>query len=164
MTRDSQRQKVYDAEWDLRHILDHATEIGNPTVELKGMSLTLPPEARFANLESMQEYVDRVVKRMDAELPDGVAALHVRERRGDRYAHYEKAGKEGPTIAIPMNLGSFALRETIVLHEIAHHLAPGHMHGPVYASAYIALLGTIMAPEMALAQRIIYDLNGVKVG
>ena len=73
--RDTQRSKVYAAEEFVRTLFDRASEHGNRSVEFFGTNLTLPPEARFASVESVQRYVDDVL------------ALAVRSRAVARRRH-----------------------------------------------------------------------------
>lgn len=153
--RDSQRQKVYDAEHALQRFYDVAVQIGNPVITVRGVTLTLPPEARFASIESIQTYVDRVRALPGlSHHPRAALPVTVRARKSDGKAHYEN-GKA--VIAIPDTLGSWALRELVVLHELAHHLAWGDQHGPRFAAALLDILGATLGPEVELALRIIYD-------
>lgn len=160
MTRDSQRQRVYDAENGLRRMYNAAVEIGNPVVTVGGITLTLPPEARFASIESIQSYVDRVraLPSIAANHPRAGIPVTVRARQGDSRAHYENARA---VIAIPDNLGSWAMRELIVLHELAHHLAWGDQHGSRFAAAFLDLLGAVLGPEVELALRVLFDQHQV---
>ena len=154
-TRDFQRQKLYDAENVLRRFYDVADRIGNRVITVGGITLTLPPEARFASIESIQAYVDRVrALPALAHYPRAAIPVTVRSRASDAKAHYENARA---VIAIPDNLGSWAMREIIVLHELAHHLAWGDQHGPRFAAALLDLLDAVLGPEPALALRILYD-------
>jgi putative metallohydrolase (TIGR04338 family) len=54
MSRDTGRERVYQAEFMLRGIYETISATGNPVVELDGINLTMPPEARFASVESVQ--------------------------------------------------------------------------------------------------------------
>ena len=56
--RDTQRSKVYAAEEFVRTLFDRAAEHGSRVVDFFGTPLTLPPEGRFASVESVQRYVD----------------------------------------------------------------------------------------------------------
>lgn len=160
MTRDFQRQKLYDAENVLRRLYDTAVEIGNPVITVGGVTVTLPPEARFASIESIQTYVDRVrALPALAHHPRAAIPVTVRARASDAKAHYENARA---VIAIPDNLGSWAMRELIVLHELAHHFAWGDGHGPRFAAAQLDLYGAVLGPEVALALRIIFDDHQVQ--
>lgn len=161
MTRDSQRSRVYDAEFVLRSLLEDPDV---PMVNLSGVSLTLPPEARFASLESIRDYVERVLylPAVVAEFGN-VGTPAVRSRKGQSSAHYQSLSAE---IAIPEIGSRWALRETVVLHELSHHIDhvvhDGGGHGPSFAETYRTLLGAVMGPEIGLALRILYDDNGVR--
>jgi len=160
VSRDSQRQKLYDAENGLRRIYDAAVEIGNPVATVGGITLTLPPEARFASIESIQTYVDRVrrLPSVEAKYPRAGIPVFVRARQGDSRAHYENARA---VIAIPDGLGSWAMRETVILHELAHHLAWGDGHGTRFAAAFLDLLDAVLGPEIELALRVLFDQHQV---
>lgn len=125
-----------------------------------GVPLTLPPEARFASVDSVQVYVDRVT---------GPGRVRVRARAGASGAHYE-SGPSGAVVAVPAGRdGAWALRELVVLHELAHHAvaeqgADGAAHGPVFTAAFIDLAARVMGPEAGLALRIVYTESGVAVG
>ncbi|AQA03526.1 hypothetical protein BVC93_15150 [Mycobacterium sp. MS1601] len=152
--RDSQRSKVYAAERFARTMFDRASERGS-TVDFFGTSLTLPPEARFSSVDDVQRYVDRVLG-----LP---SRLTVRARRGATAAHYENRNGTG-VIAVPEVSTRWALRELVVLHEIAHHLCPcDPPHGPEFATAMADLAATVMGPEAGYVLRVLYDKQGVKL-
>lgn len=152
--RDFQKQKVYDAENLLGTLFDHTLEHDNPMIELFGMQMTLPPEGRFASLDSIDAYLKRVCAQIGAIPPT------VRERKGQHIAHYCNG-----EIAIPMQrAGKWALRELVILHELAHHLARGDQHGPRFVGKFIELLTAILGPEAGLAMRLICADTGVKEG
>lgn len=163
MTRDAQRAKVYAAEGFVRTMFDRAAERGDPVVEFFGTRLTLPPEARFGSVESVQTYVDDVLShpgvrgRWPAALP-----LRVRPRRGATAAHYERAG-DAATIAVPEDRSAWALRELVVLHEIAHHLADTDPpHGPDFVATFCELAAAVMGAEVAFVLRMVYAREGVR--
>lgn len=167
MARDMQKSRVYGAERSLRSMLDLAAGTGaQPIVEIHGSAIVLPIERKFADLPSIQRYIDAVLASPDvrAAWPDRAAiSVTARARRGDAHAHYEAFSR---TIAIPVNPGQsrWAMREVVLLHEIAHHLTPrGSSHGPEYAGAFIDLVGIVMGPEAALLLRISMHEAGVKV-
>ncbi|MDY6995308.1 MAG: TIGR04338 family metallohydrolase [Actinomycetota bacterium] len=169
MTRDSQRAKVYAAEEFVRTMFDRAAQRGNPVVEFFGTHLTLPPEARFSSAEAVQRYVDDVlaVPAVRDRWP-AVSPLRVRSRRGSTAAHYEcDAG--GATMAVPDRAGGWALRELVVLHEIAHHLStesadPGPAHGPAFVATFCELAAAVMGPEVAHVLRVVFAKEGAKEG
>ncbi|SEH56687.1 putative metallohydrolase, TIGR04338 family [Mycolicibacterium rutilum] len=161
--RDSQRAKVYAAEEFVRTLFDRVDEHGSRAVEFFGTSLTLPPEARFASVASVQRYVDDVLA-----LPavrqrwPGVDALQVRARRGTTAAHYE-LGEAGAVIAVPEAQTRWALRELVILHEIAHHLcADPPPHGPQFVATFCELAEAVMGPEVAHVLRVVYAKEGVR--
>ena len=156
--RDSQKSKVYHAENILRQIVDNSRD--NPTFKIEGITLTLPPEAKFSSVEDVKRYVDKVVHLPAVAEKFGVFPVAVRSRKGQRIAHYESFP---PTVAVPENGTRWALREIVVLHELAHHYAGNRAgHGPKFADTFITLLGLVMGPEMGLLSRIIYQQNDVK--
>lgn len=148
--RDTGRERVYQAEFMLRGIYETIGATGNPVVELDGITLTMPPEARFASVESVQAYCDRVLALIGHDQP-----VAVRERQGTAKAHYEWNFATGGCIAVPVVGSRWALREIVVLHELSHHLAPGAKHGPGFVTVMKDLLGAVMGPEVALAYQIL---------
>jgi putative metallohydrolase (TIGR04338 family) len=161
--RDSQRSKVYAAEEFVRTLFDRAAERGNRVVEFFGTSLTLPPEARFSSVESVQRYVDDVLAlgSVRERWPD-VAALTTRPRRGLTAAHYERDDGVA-TIAVPEQRTSWALRELVVLHEIAHHLCDADPpHGPDFVATFCELAAAVMGPEAAHVLRVVYAQEGAR--
>ena len=164
---DIQRQAVYDAENMLATIFDQALEAENPLVTLPhGITVALPPEARFASIASVQTYVNRVLRHPIIEMAYphmATVPVTVRRRRGSTKAHYEDhPGWSNPRIAVHDGLGKdWAMRELVVLHEVAHHLAYNEQHGPGFAEAYVILLRTVMGPEAGLALQILFDEAGI---
>ena len=150
--RDSQREKVYQAEFALRDLYDTAVRIDSPTVVLDGIPLTLPPEAKFAGIADIQAYCNRVTTRQC------VLPVDVRARKGVTKAHYQDG-----EIAIPDQRVGWAMREIVVLHELAHYIAgPDVRHGPRFVSTFIDLLSTIMGPEVGLAYRLLCNHSGAR--
>ncbi len=161
--RDSQRAKVYAAEEFVRTLFDRADERGNRAVEFFGTQLTLPPEARFASTDAVQRYVDDVLgmAAVRARWP-GTPRLAVRARRGATAAHYERTD-DGALIAVPDSRISWALRELVVLHEIAHHLsAADPPHGTAFVATFCELAEAVMGPEVAHVLRVVYAKEGVR--
>jgi putative metallohydrolase (TIGR04338 family) len=153
--RDSQRQRLYDAEQQVRRQLELAAA-GARTVSVGSSSIVLPLEVRFGSLEAVQRYCDAVrgAGEFQRRFPRAATApLRVRARRGDRHAHYEAPD----TIALnePEHGSAWALRELVVLHEVAHHAAhhdqPGEpAHGTAYAGAFLRIVADAMGPETGL--------------
>jgi putative metallohydrolase (TIGR04338 family) len=155
--RDSQRAKVYAAEEFVRTLFDRAAEHGNRVVDFFGAQLTLPPEARFATVAAVQRYVDDVLAHVGGDRP-----LTVRARRGVSAAHYERTD-DGATVAVPEQRTSWALRELVVLHEVAHHLSDAEPpHGPEFVATFCDLADAVMGPEVAHVLRVVYAKEGVR--
>lgn len=128
-----------------------------------GTQLTLPPEGRFASVQSVQRYVDDVLGMAAVrEAWPGTEALTVRARRGVTAAHYER-GEHGAGIAVPEGRATWALRELVVLHEIAHHLCAAEPpHGPEFVATFCELAGAVMGPEVAHVLHVVYAKEGVR--
>jgi putative metallohydrolase (TIGR04338 family) len=153
--RDAQRARVYAAEdaWALR--LDAARR-GAPRATVAGSSVVLPAELRFGTLAAAQAYADD-------RLPNGLPPVLLRARKGQAQAHWEEPG----TIALPLTRHGepWALRETVLLHELAHHVAfhsdGSADHGPSYVTAMLSLVNTAMGEQAAFALRVDYAEVGV---
>lgn len=163
VARDVQRAKVYAAEEFVRMLFDRAAERGSRAIEFFGTALTLPPEARFASVASVQCYVDDVLA-----LPAvrqrwaGVSPLSVRARRGVTAAHYENRDGAG-VIAVPDVGVGWAMRELVLLHEVAHHLCPTPpAHGPQFVATLCALAELVMGAELGHVLRVVYAKEGVR--
>jgi len=162
--RDSQRAKVYAAEEFVRTLFDRAAEHGSPAVDFFGTRLTLPPEGRFGSVAAVQRYVDDVLA-----LPavrkrwPSVPPLRVRPRRAATAAHYETGDGAG-VIAVPdRDTADWALRELVVLHEVAHHLCQADPpHGPEFVATICTLTELVMGPELGHVLRVVYAKEGVR--
>ncbi len=164
--RDAQRARVYRAEdaWAAR--LDAARQ-GAALATVGGSAVLLPAERRLGSLDAARDYAARVVA-----LPEVVAAVGaveppaLRTRRGARSAHWEPPG----TIALPVPQHGepWALRETVLLHELAHHLGETsgrcRGHRPPYPALVLLLARAVLGDEAALALRIEYGEHDVEVG
>lgn len=161
---DRGRARLYSAEALVHSIFDNAAA-GASQLTIGGTTVTVPAEARFATVESMQRYADSVLAMAPvAALVGGDAgSVRVRARRGVTAAHYERANA---TIAVPMQSEArWAQRELVLLHELAHHLdrGSGPAHGPDFVRGYVDLAAIVMGPEAALIMRITFAENGVRV-
>ncbi len=162
--RDSQRAKVYAAEEFVRTLFDRAAEHGSPAVDFFGTQLTLPPEGRFGSVASVQRYVDDVLASPAVRHRwRAVPPLRVRARRAATAAHYESADGAG-VIAVPdRDTADWALRELVVLHEVAHHLCQADPpHGPEFVATLCALTELVMGPELGHVLRVVYAKEGVR--
>jgi putative metallohydrolase (TIGR04338 family) len=133
-------------------------------VEFFGTQLTLPPEARFASVASVQSYVDDVLAlpAVQRHWPTA-SALRVRARRAATAAHYENRGGVG-IIAVPdRDTADWAMRELVVLHEVAHHLCQAQpAHGPEFIATICTLAELVMGPEVGHVLRVVYAKEGVR--
>ncbi|MCZ4551723.1 TIGR04338 family metallohydrolase [Gordonia rubripertincta] len=167
--RDSQRSALYAAERLVHNVFERAAA-GSGALTIAGTSMTLPPEARFGSVESVRSYVGRVLAlpTVAAQFPRAQVPVSVRTRRGQRQAHYEhNPGTGTGVIAVPVADDRWAMRELVVLHELAHHLSPGSAmdkHGPLFAGTLIDLVGLVLGPEAALVYRVTFGDSGIKVG
>ena len=166
--RDSQRQRLYDAEQQVRRQLDLAAA-GARTISVAASTVVLPLEVRFGSLGAAQRYTDDVVcsPSFRACFPRAsVAPLRLRPRNGGRSAHYEAPG----IIALhePQFGAAWSLREMVVLHEIAHHAAHHDLvddpaHGPAYAGAFVHIVTDTLGPETGLLLTTAFAEHGVEV-
>lgn len=145
--RDADRARVYAAEDQWSAALDRGGRL-----EFLGSTVDLPVQVRFGTLESMQAYIDRLVERHRC------SAVRVRHRRGSTKAHYERA-----EIAIPTD-AAWASRESVLLHEFAHHIAGADQrHGVSYRARMLALVEAELGMAAALVLRVGYEAQGLAV-
>ena len=131
--RDTDRAKVYEAEWTAEKLFDCPGE----AVKIHGSTIVIPAERKFGQVEDIQIYVDKVLAHISKPL-----GIEVRKRKGAKKAHYEH---DTNTIAIPDS--DWSRREIVVLHEIAHALAPGDHHGAKFRKAYVDLMTSVLGHE-----------------
>lgn len=166
MTTDGQRSRVYDAEALVRRMFDRSVDY--PIVDVAGSHLTLPPERKFATLESVQVYVEAVLalRWVRQRWQRAAAPVVLRARAGQSRAHYERFPG---VIAVPLHHAgtAWALRELVVLHELAHHLADDAgetAHGADFAGRMVELVGGIVGDEAAFLLRVTLLESGAAIG
>lgn len=161
--RDVQRAAVYAAERFVRTLFDRAAQHSSRAIDFFGAQLTLPPEAKFGSVRDVGDYVEQVLALPAVRRRWPVTAVSVRERRGATAAHYEV--RDGAAvIAVPDRSARWALRELVVLHEIAHHLSPVEpAHGGDFASTLSELAGMVMGPEVGHVLQVVYAKEGVRL-
>lgn len=163
-SHDRGRTRVYDAEKLVRGMFDRADASPGRQVTLHGSTITLPVERRFASIASVEDYLRQVLA-LDAvrgAFDRAGAPIRVRPRAGSAAAHYEYPTA---TIAVPTDRGGrWALRELVILHELAHHLdAPDSVlpaHGIDFVHRYLELVDIVIGPEAALVLRSAYSGTG----
>jgi putative metallohydrolase (TIGR04338 family) len=165
-TRDAQRARVYRAEDSWAARLDAARR-GAALATVGGSALVLPGELRFGTIAAASSYADRVLGLPELLPTVGrVPAPTLRPRRGQRSAHWEAPG----TIALPVPRHGepWALRQTVLLHELAHHVGEtaglSRGHRAPFPAVVLLLVQAAMGPEAAFALRVAYGEQGVEVG
>ena len=140
-------QAVYRAEDQWSSLLDRGG-----TVDFFGSTLQAPVQLRFGRLEEVVTYVDHACTGY------GITPPTVRHRKGGARAHYE-AG----VIAIPTH-EPWAMRESVVLHEVAHHVcvtsAGSTEHDEHFTAAMLVLVRVRLGHEAELLLRTGYSACG----
>lgn len=157
---------VYGAEHQWSAVLDRGG-----LVNFHGSHMDVPMQKRFADIPSVQTYVDAVLA-LDSirEKYPNAGPVRVRERRGQGKAHYEPSTA---TVAIPMENRAFG-RESTVLHELAHHLSVSEglpatpsgtrWHGTEFREAMLFLVSVVLGEPAALLLRAGYHSSGIRGG
>lgn len=142
-------------------------------VRVFGSDFQPEPEVRFGDVPDVTRYVERVLEHLRAVVGDErpgesheqlrerlAAPVRVRARRGAGGAHYEPG-----VIALPPRAkgGAWALRETVILHELAHHLAPDAGHGPAFVARLLWLYEQTGHPLLARMAQAAFDQAGMPV-
>jgi len=157
---DYQRSRIYAAEhtWALR--LDAARR-GARSATVAGSSLLLPQELLFGTLAAAQMYADAWLDGWD--LPPVV----LRVRRGQAKAHWEAGDPAGIALPVPEHGERWAMREAVLLHELAHHVAAaldGEVgHGPAFPARLLQLVQQALGEQAAFALRVDYAEHRVQV-
>jgi putative metallohydrolase (TIGR04338 family) len=126
-----------------------------PLAAAFGSRVAVPDDRKFGDIDSVQRYVDAVlaldwVRR--AAPTQAALPVRVRARNGAARAEYEFATR---TIAVPPHRvgGRWAMRELVVLHELAHHLAAEPGHGPAFVGVFLQLVEELVGPEAGFLLR-----------
>jgi len=152
MAIDTDVSAVYAAESQWSAILDRGG-----VVDFFGSTLQVPTQRRFADIASVQRYVDRVLQ-LPGIRERASGAVRVRERKGVTSAHYESATA---TMAIPIT-AQWSGREAVVLHELGHHLDRTEpAHGACFRAAMLHLVSVVQGDESALLLRTAYHEVGL---
>jgi putative metallohydrolase (TIGR04338 family) len=155
--RDSRRSAAYEVEDRWSSLLDNGG-----VLDFFGSRLTMPVQRRFGTVDAMQTYVDWVLALPTVMQTYGtLPTVVVRARAGQSKAHSDPASS---TIAIPLD-ARWAARESVLLHEIAHHVmarGTAAWHGSAYASVMLELVTCTLGPEAALVLRTGYEDAGIR--
>lgn len=137
--RDPDKVKVYAAESAYVQWLEPAD--------------TLIDEHRFDSVRDIQSYVDETLLQVGCVDP-----CRVRPGKGNEMAMYHSREK---AIVIPES--AWALRESVVLHELAHHLVGASRgHGLAFRSAHVNLVETVLGHEASKLLQYEYFQRGLK--
>lgn len=162
--KDPDQRAVYTAEDQLLAWLD-ATAPDRPTVTIDGETYTPEVEPRFTDPTAAASYVAKVLDhlREHSRSYDGreLIDVSVRPRNGRTQAHYEP---DTLTIAVPPFEvgGRWALRGSVVLHELAHHLCGERDHGAAFRTTHLRLLEDIGQPVTADLLHLAYAREGLE--
>lgn len=152
----SETATVYQAEFTLRDMLELST------VHVHGRQIDVPPERRFTDIEAVQRYVDKVLALnwVRAKYPRAAYPITVK-KKPSKTANEAACG--GGLMYVPINSHvRWALREIVILHEIAHHLAgAGADHRQEFRDCFAWLLEEIIAPEVGWLMRTIFWDRGL---
>lgn len=141
MRRDTQRQRVYDAESRWRYAM-----------RMEGIKYR-----QFKDAGQAHAYMKRVLKAPVASQPEELRALLAPFTNGSRLPSVERARKWSTTSwARPMEivLSSMGMQEATLLHELTHvldlHVEGRYRrasHGPTYCRTMLALVDWRMGEE-----------------
>jgi len=144
---DRYRAAVYRAEDQWSASLDR----GGP-VDFFGSTIDIPAQLRFGRIEEVAIYVQHVCTEIDVE------PASVRHRKGGTRAHYSEG-----VIAIPTN-EPWAMRESVVLHEVAHHVCvstdANASHDGRFTATMLTLVRVRLGHEAELLLRTGYSATG----
>ncbi len=163
LPRDSDQRAVYAAEDRLTAWLD-ATTPERPTVTVDGQTYEPGPDVRFTEPAAAATYVEAVLTRLRAAGADYGGReqqdVTVRPRAGARMATYDATTR---TIALPPFAvgGRWALRATVALHELTHHLSGEQHHTPVWRATFLRLLEDAGLPVTAQLLQLAYAAEGL---
>lgn len=156
-SRDVQRARVYEAEGLVAQMIDRRLDF--PVVEAFGSRVVIPDDRKFGDIASVQRYADAV---LSLGWVDNTTPVTIRARAGSTKAEYEF---ETATIAVPPHArgGRWAMRELVILHELAHHLVGKPDHGPAYVAQFLELVDGVIGTEAAFLLRASLLDAGVQV-
>lgn len=147
--------RIYRMDERVKTLLDAALERDIRVVEIHGSTLYIPLELRFGNIESVQTYIDLTLGKDEIiqRYPKAEIPLQVHAMRDNKEPYYRQN-----KIGLPDHGGGIspAMREIVVLHEMAHHLGSSG-HSQRFLDAYIDLVEKNMSPSLGLYMRMIYE-------
>ena len=158
MSADPQKLATYRAEDRLLRWL----EVADPTVTVDVTSYEPERDERFVAPADVQRYVDRVLEHLRTSGKDyggfEFQPVTVRARQGKTKATYAFGVISIPPFEVG---GSWALRASVVLHEIAHHLSGGDGHGASFRATFMRLLEDVGKPVWAELLHLAFASEGL---
>jgi len=140
--RDNQRSRHYAAE---NFLYEKKSQYAT---KYKWLNLN-----RGSSIQDCQSYVDLVADEFWFRRRFGKRQIWVRPGRNGG-----KAFSSGR-----ITLGTWARNEAVVLHEMAHCLAPSNVkHGPEFAGIFLFLVQNVFGKEVADELRVSYKANKVR--
>lgn len=159
--RDNQKQKVYDAEHQFCRMLDTVELDG--TIDFFGSRVAVDTDRKFTRVADVQRFVDAIVTSLLPEHRSVVPTVVV--RKGEAKAVYRSSDN---TICVPE--AKWALRESVILHEMAHWLVAHSLdrstceaHGPEFAGIFVDLVSRVMGSGSAMVLSACLDGSGVRM-
>jgi putative metallohydrolase (TIGR04338 family) len=163
--RDNQMSKVYKAENIVMDVLNRVAQTEARTFDFYGSHLVIPDERKFGDIDSVQRYVDQVLRLnwvRDTWPTLAAQPVKVRARKGAAWATYRLGVMSVPDHKQGV---SWAMREMVVLHELSHHLARGgESHGVQFVSTYLHLVKELVGDEVGLILTDAFAQHGVAFG
>jgi putative metallohydrolase (TIGR04338 family) len=132
--RDSQRQKVYDAENGAKYYYGR----GRKESSISGNQIR-----DFDSLDEIRQYVEKVLRSTWIVKRFGHLKMPTIVMTSDRSAYCRKADQT-------LNFPKWSWDQVVVLHEISHWIHPtgyGTPHGRFFARTFLELTGHEIGPE-----------------
>jgi len=150
--RDANRSLVYDVEDRLTTAMDN-----NAPLDFYGSRLILGPDRKFGDIASVQRYL-RLIRAREwgfGDTPEPIVTAARSERRATWVA----------PASITLPEARWALRETTVLHEYAHHVTYHYdgesAHSAQFCRRYTELVRNAVGPEAATLLMAGFDQAGL---
>jgi putative metallohydrolase (TIGR04338 family) len=135
--RDNQRERVYRGE--------RQSGLQTPVSKLDPMTI-----------RQCQKFIDKVLSRKSVAKVYGKRRITVERGRGGGRAFFENGDRI-------VSLGVWARQPIVLLHEIAHHLAPNNVqHGPEFVEAMLKITRQVLGKEAEEKLLAGYALHGVR--
>lgn len=164
---DPQKERLYDAERDVRRMMDAAYEY--PTTTVHGSTINVPEQVRIGSHSGVQAMIDAVqaMPWYRSRFPS-VAPLGLRKRKSSNRAHYEPGAAQVAFADRTSVREQYTMTQMYVLHEMAHHTARGYSpsegcHGPLFAAHLLLHVREVVGPEALMILQDAMIRNAVKI-